>query len=506
MNMAGDHGLYYLNSKVRLISLNGYGVIVKESPFRIFRVNMGAIRLLQKCRDGLDVHSEVEFAKAGVSKALFPFLDRFVAAGVLEWVPSKNLKMKFVSVIVPVYNRAKDIRSCLESLSKVDYPRNALEIIVVDDNSSDETVETVKNYPVKLIVQRQNLGQSAARNAGVMAAKGEILAFIDSDCIAQPNWLRELLPHFDDPRNVLVGGYVDSYYKATALDRYEEANSALNMGAKSAVGFGKESDFYVPTCNMLVRREAYLKVGGLDDRMRVGEDVDLCWRLKAHGYRLVYVPTGRIAHKHRNRFFETFKRRYEYGVSEPVLYMKHQHIIKRFPVQPPGLAVLLAIILGSIERSFWSLPLAISVVLWDSLTNWRRYQKQIGMPLQLGKILRATIEKHSNYIFYLTRHLIRYYLLIMMVVAIIFPPVSLAVAILILFPSFVEFVRKRPQISFPVFLFYFLAEQAYYQAGVFASCVRENSFRPYRIRFRRSRKMLNISDTDPGTNTLFEKA
>ncbi len=505
MNMSYTHGLYYLDSKVSLISLNGFGVIVKENPFRVFRVNLGALRLLEKCREGFSVHSEVQSSNERSSRTLLAVLDRFVETGILEWAPSDNLKLPFVTVIIPVYNRADDMRSCLESLFKVDYPLEKLEIIVVDDNSSDTTVETVKTYPVKLIAQPKNLGQSAARNAGVFAAQGEIIAFIDSDCIAGASWLRELTPYFDDPRNALVGGYVDSYYRETRLDRYEEANSALNMGGKFVTGSGKESDFYVPTCNMLVRKEAYLKVGGLDETMRVGEDVDLCWRLKEDGYRLVYVPKGTIEHKHRNRFFETFKRRFDYGVSEPTLYIKHQQIVKHFPWQPACMAVLLTIIIGLIGRSVLSIPLAMSVLFCDSIIHWATYQKQIGMPLQFRKVLGSTTEKHFNLIFYLTRHLIRYYLLVIVTTVIIFPPLLPAATTVILFPSLVEFARKKPRISFPVFLFYFLIEQAYYQAGVFTSCLKQKSFRPYRLKFRRTRRVTNNVERGSVASSIFEK-
>ncbi|MGC8604656.1 MAG: mycofactocin biosynthesis glycosyltransferase MftF, partial [Desulfomonilaceae bacterium] len=412
----------------------------------------------------------------------------------------------FVSVVVPVYNRAEDIGSCLESLLALDYPKSRFEIVVVDDNSSDKTANVVRNYCVKLIVLPKNLGQSAARNLGALASKGEIIAFIDSDCVARPCWLTELVPYFEDSRNILVGGYVDSYYRKTWLDRYEESNSPLNMGQKFVVGSGTRSDFYVPTCNMLVRRDAYIKVGGLDETMRVGEDVDLCWRLKENGSRLVYVPKGRIEHKHRNRFIETFGRRFDYGASEPVLYSKHKDVEKCFPWQPACISLLLILLLGLVALNILSLPLAAAIILGDSLLKKIRYEKQIGIRLPFKKILKATLEKHLNLLFYLSHHIVRYYLSLMAMAVVFYPPLFSAVSIVILFPCLVQFIRKKPRLNFPAFVFYFALEQAYYQVGVFVGCVNQKSFRPYKLKFLRTPVITGVYGSSPSARKLYEKA
>ncbi|MGA8833891.1 MAG: mycofactocin biosynthesis glycosyltransferase MftF [Desulfomonilaceae bacterium] len=506
MTRPGMRGLYCLASGIRLIPQNGYGVILKDDPFRAFRVNLGALRLLEKCRTGFSPESEAQSWSPDSIKAALAVFDRFVETGVLEWKPSESGVLAFVSIVIPVYNRADDIRSCLESLLALDYPTSQFEIIVVDDKSSDKTANVVKSYGVKLIVQPKNLGQSAARNEGVLASKGEIIAFIDSDCIAGPCWLSELVPYFEDPRNALVGGYVDSYYRETWLDRYEEANSPLNMGQKFIMGFGSQSDFYVPTCNMLVRRDAYLKVGGLDETMRVGEDVDFCWRLKENGFRLVYVPKGRIEHKHRNRFLETFGRRFDYGASEPVLYSKHKDVEKRFPWQPACMALLFTCLFGLLWRNIIALPLATAILVADSFLKKASYEKQIGMPLPFKNILKATAEKHFNLIFYLTHHVIRYYLVLITVVVVMCPSLLPAAVTAIVFTSLVEFIRKKPRLLFPVFFFYFVIEQAYYQTGVFVDCLKRKSFRPYKLNFMRTHKVTTFAGSRSRTGSLYEKA
>jgi mycofactocin glycosyltransferase len=202
------------------------------------------------------------------------FLDTLCQAQILEWEPPAEKYEPFVSIVIPVYNRSHDLYCCLESLKTLDYPQSKLQVIVVDDASTDNSASVAREFNAKVIAQPYNQGQSAARNRGVKEASGEIVAFIDSDCIADPQWLKDLLPYFQDQRFVLVGGFVDSYYQNSMLDRYESVKSALNMGKEKVVGVGNNAVFYVPTCNVLIRKDVYLKNGGLDESMRVGEDVD----------------------------------------------------------------------------------------------------------------------------------------------------------------------------------------------------------------------------------------
>jgi len=477
------NGRFTFKSGVRLIEDATGGVILREAPLRALRVNTSAFAILQRCRQGFSFQDANSAVTGLAGKSVVTLLDRLCQTGLLEWTPPDDHYEPFVSVIVAVYNRAHEIGACLESLLALDYSPSKLEIIVVDDGSNDDTRDVVSGYDVKLITQPENRGQSAARNRGVNMARGEIVAFVDSDCIADPGWLKGLVPYFQDGRNVLVGGYVASFYHESLLDRYEEVKSPLNMGEETVVGAGAGSDFYVPTCNMLVRRDKYVQVGGLDEQMRVGEDVDLCWRLKEHGYRLVYVPKGVVRHKHRNQILEGFKRRFQYGESEPVLYLTHGSIAKHYPWQPVCMIVLGACIAALVTQQVLFLPAIALVLLADSLLRKNRYERQMNVTLTLWQILRATLEKHFQLSYHLCHHVVRYYLLVMGVLAIIVPQIAPAVAGLILFPSLAQYFQKKPRLNFGAFLFFFLAEQAFYQAGVFWACLNLRSFRPYRLVF-----------------------
>ena len=275
-------------------------------------------------------------------------LDSLCRWRIIAWQPKAGDFYPLVSIVIPVFNRPLEISECLEALLNLNYPKDRREIIVVDDGSTDSTCEVISRYPVKLLAQEDNRGQSAARNCGVKNACGEIIGFIDSDCVAETDWLKELVPYFQDQRIGLVGGYVAAYFQQTWLDRYESAASPLNMGNNLIIGDSADLDFYVPTCNLLVRKEAFLQTGGLDEAKRFGEDVDLCWKMRRRGYRQLYVPAGAVRHKHRSRLLSSGKQRFHYGTSEPELYASHPEVKKRLPWQPLGYLFWTFVALG-----FW---------------------------------------------------------------------------------------------------------------------------------------------------------
>ncbi len=474
-------GAFFLGPGVELHpGPEGGGVLVQPTPLRAIRVNPSARRLLEGCRSGLPARTI-----AG-NPTVVAFFDTLQGARLLEWRPDPlalDADAPLVSIIVAVYNRAGEIGDCLDSLLSLNYPESRREIIVVDDGSTDNTPDVVRTYPVRLLAGAENAGQSAARNRGVEAAAGEIIAFIDSDCIADPDWLADLVPGFGGDRVALVGGYVDAYYRRTRLDRFEAAFSPLNMGEEPLVGEGDRSVLYVPTCNMLVRRSAYQAAGGLDPGRRVGEDVDLCWRLMDEGHRLIYLPRGRVRHKHRSRFWPGFVRRYEYGASEPALYAAHRRAAKRFPWQTGGLLCLCLTAAGTVLAPALLLPSAGAVLLAEAAPRRRAMNRMTAAPPGFGEILRATARSHLILAFHLTHHTIRYHFPVWLTLPLLWPalaPLSLAV---FLFPAIVSFFLRRPRLNPVSHAAFFIAEQVFYGAGVLRGSLRHRHLKCYRITF-----------------------
>lgn len=483
-------GLYFLLPEIALVPQSKGGIILQESPLRVFRVNETAFAILTACRQGFSLQ-EYGNREARQTAALLALLDSLCRWRILEWRPQAQGFQPSVSIVIPVYNRPQEISECLEALLHLHYPEERREIIVIDDGSTDGTREVVGRYPVRLIAREANQGQAAARNLGVQRARGEIIAFIDSDCVAEPEWLTELVPYFQDQRLGLVGGFVASYFQKTWLDRYESAASPLNMGRSPVMADPSDLDFYVPTCNLLVRKAAYLEVGGLDETRRFGEDVDLCWKLRKQGYRQLYVPVGPVRHKHRSRLLDSALQRFHYGTSEPELYASHPEVKKRLPWQPAGLLFWSALALGF----FWQtafLLVAAATWLGDFWAKKRAFPTAGNKFLQI-KILTALVKSYVSLAYYLTLHGIRYYLFLLILLSCIFPVVLPLTLTMVMLPVTVEFFRKQAALNFCVFALYFLGEQLCYQAGVLYGAFRIGSFRCYRPHLLSASRILRKS-------------
>jgi mycofactocin system glycosyltransferase len=312
-------------------------------------------------------------------------------------------------------------------------------------------------------------------------AGGEILAFIDSDCSASKEWLNELIPAFTNPSMAAVGGQVDGMCSASAVDRYESTMSSLSLGSRERTGSGGSDTFYLPSCNLLVRRAAFRSAGGFNDSMQVGEDVDLTWRLRDNGWTISYLPAGNVLHEHRSSIRSFMSRRFDYGTSEGMLQLLHPGRRKQMVI-PSLLAAVLLLCLAAPGAGCWTLLLAAGLLAADAAIVRIRFIRRrlpIGLPALLGGRLRAL----GSLIYYISYHLVRYYAVPLIVIALMVPGFwawALPAAALMCAAGVDHAVRKPP-LSFIRFCGIYLLEQIAYGAGVFWGCLRRRCFASYRV-------------------------
>jgi GT2 family glycosyltransferase/PAS domain-containing protein len=221
-----------------------------------------------------------------------------------------------ISVVVCTYNGSRTIRECLDGLSRLDYPD--YELIVVDNGSTDDTTSIVGAYPVRLI-RTEATGLSDARNTGLGAATGEIVAYLDDDAWPDPHWLKYLAATFARTNHVGVGG-PNIPPPGDGIVAECVANSPGNPVHVLLTDAEAE---HIPGCNMAFRKSALVAIGGFDARYRAaGDDVDVCWRLQQCGWTLGFSPAAFVWHHCRNTVRAYGKQQFGYGRAEAMLEAK----------------------------------------------------------------------------------------------------------------------------------------------------------------------------------------
>jgi glycosyltransferase involved in cell wall biosynthesis len=246
-----------------------------------------------------------------------------------------------VSVIVCSRNGAKTITDTCEGLRKLDYPD--YEVIVVDDGSTDNTAMVARRFGFQVlstsnrglssafpgrenghdwVITKSNRGLSNARNLGLEAATGEIVAYIDDDAYPDPQWLRYLVASFLNPRTEKYAG-VGGPNIAPPGDGMIADCVAHAPGGPIHVLLTNRKAEHIPGCNMAFRRVALKAIGGFDPQFHVaGDDVDVCWRLQKEGWSLGFSPAALVWHHRRNSVLTYWKQQKGYGKAEAMLERK----------------------------------------------------------------------------------------------------------------------------------------------------------------------------------------
>lgn len=233
--------------------------------------------------------------------------------------PKVSSSTPLVSVVIATYNAADTLEACLASLERLAYPN--FEVIIVDDGSEDGTRAIAARFSsFNYIDLGSNRGLSAARNAGVRAARGEIIAFTDADCQVDDQWLRFLVAAFEHNDWAAVGGP----NLLPPEDGYVASAVMATPGGPAHVMLTDRIAEHIPGCNMAFRADALRKVGCFDPQFRVaGDDVDLCWRFLKHDMTIGFAPGAFVWHHRRSTIGAFIRQQMGYGRAESLLFRKY---------------------------------------------------------------------------------------------------------------------------------------------------------------------------------------
>jgi glycosyltransferase involved in cell wall biosynthesis len=280
--------------------------------------------------------------------------------------PPRPPKTPMVSVVICAYDAERTMRDCLESLRRLDYPN--FEVVIVDDGSRDRTADISMDFPEFRLIRQPNKGLGVARNVGMHAARGEIIAYTDSDCVVDPHWLTLMVRLMIENNFDGCGG--PNY--APHEDGWIEASCAASPGAPCHVLVAEDRAEHLAGCNMLFSKAALAKIGGFDPQFTsAGDDVDICWRLLDAGFKLGFSPAAFVWHFRRNTVKAYYGQQRGYGRAEAMLYPRYP---ERFNVMGqiawrgtiPGLARTIPG--GSRKRVLWNATAGAQTIFDPALT------------------------------------------------------------------------------------------------------------------------------------------
>lgn len=219
--------------------------------------------------------------------------------------------LPFITIALITFNKKSTIRQTLRSLSSLDYPRSRYEIIAVDGGSRDGTIEILRDYGVS-IIEQPGKNRGVARNTAVQHSKGDIIAFIDADCLATTSWLKDHVSIHEDQKVLVAGGSVllGGDYSLSARIYHETYFAAQSPALPRRITWD------LATCNVSFKRTTFWEVG-LFPEINRGEDALLCWQVLGNGYIVLFDPIPRVVHLHEHLDFRAlFKRTIEQGYAD----------------------------------------------------------------------------------------------------------------------------------------------------------------------------------------------
>jgi GT2 family glycosyltransferase len=223
-----------------------------------------------------------------------------------------------ISIIIPTFNRPRQLETCLAALAESKYPRECFEVIVVDDGGMADLrpIITAHQESLQLSLTRQPRGgPAAARNAGAALAQGALLAFTDDDCLPDPSWIAVLARQMTDRPDHLVGGATVNLLSANPFSAASQHLISYLYEYSERQQSNPDWTRFFASNNMALPADGFARVGGFDAEfpLAAGEDRDFCDRWLAHGMPMAFAPDARVLHAHRLSFSSFWRQQWNYG-------------------------------------------------------------------------------------------------------------------------------------------------------------------------------------------------
>lgn len=229
----------------------------------------------------------------------------------------------FVSIVIPCFNEEKYIGQCIDSIRNQHYD-SGFEVIAVDNSSTDDTVRIIIDKGA-ILENAKKRGPAAAKNKGIEKAKGDIIVFIDADCVAHPDWLKRIVEPFQNLTTGCVAGEIIPNDPKTMIEKFLCSKKHLFQSVNISHPFLP----FAATANAAYKREIFEKNGFFDENLFIGEDADMSWRMQLFtNYKLTYIPDATVFHPHESRPKELFRQKRRHAYGSVMLYKKYKRYRK----------------------------------------------------------------------------------------------------------------------------------------------------------------------------------
>ena len=428
-------------------SKNGNGVLA-GSPLTYFGVTDAGSRIL----DAIETNSTLPENHTQLT-------DRLLATGAVHPVPDSPSALTDITVVIPAFISNAESHVHLEKLVAA---LVGLNIIIVDDASP----HPVEINGARVVRHDINKGPAAARNTGIAAVTTTVVACVDTDVMVTTQQIATLAAYCADLRVGAVAPRITCINDGTFIGEFESHHSPLDLGSVPAVVRPMSRVSYLPATVLVCDVQSLRTVGGFDDSIRIGEDVDLIWRLIENGIVCRYVPSIECPHRPRSSMRKMLKQRYDYGTSAALLDKRHPRAASPLRAHALLLTAATTVLMGYI---YFALILVVPTVAYF-VVSLRSTSIPIGTRSRLAwKGLTSTTRL-------LARAVMRAWLPLFFIASFVSLRLGVMMTFSALVPPIVGLVRKKP--SHPIrYLVMRILEDVAYGTGVWVGAVRTRSLR-----------------------------